>query len=273
MAMELSRELAGVSAERDCALEELQFSLETCSELEGSIGQLEHQLDEKQDTLHKTAKGNELSENAARRVAQRIHLLLQAGDAQHLSVGQLSEAVLGGSMHNCSEGQLSIPNRMLLEAAPSPRSRRSSARHSMDQDDRRPVLGGGAVLETTSEDDALHEFFCMLVVSINLGRVDRGALAVPRRMAEQLYREVVAREVPLHKWNEWTVIEMERLGLRMEDLDHHNSPGELRGSTEGTDDLRDSATELGEALAGGNSGLRSSAEEFGRSHDVDCTTQ
>ena len=129
---------------------------------------------------------------------------------------------------------------------------------------------------------------CRLVISINLGRVDRyvlvcllvqcdvvgrGALAVPRRMAEQLYREVVAREVPLHKWNEWTEIEMERLGLRMEDLDHHNSSGELRGSTEGTDDLRDSATELGEALAGGNSGLRSSAEEFGRSHDVDCTTQ
>ena len=130
MAMELSRELAGVTAERDCALEvsllprsaplscdvqELQFSLETCSELEDSMRQLQHQLDEKQDSQHssRTAEatdaqprrkltgrarwqGNELSENAARRVAQRIHLLLQGARcllAQHSSVGVAQRAM------------------------------------------------------------------------------------------------------------------------------------------------------------------------------------
>merc|ERR1711865_340943 len=108
----------------------------------------------------------------------------------------------------------------------------------------------------------MHEFFCMCVISINLGRVDRGALAVPRRMAEQLYQQVTGREVPLHEWYEWTVIEMERLALRMEDLDAHSSHAEAledgKEMLEELRDSRDSATELGEALAGGNSGLRSS---------------
>eukprot|EP00658_Telonema_sp_P-2_P019259 TRINITY_DN17583_c0_g1_i1.p1 TRINITY_DN17583_c0_g1~~TRINITY_DN17583_c0_g1_i1.p1 ORF type:complete len:118 (-),score=25.88 TRINITY_DN17583_c0_g1_i1:140-493(-) len=104
------------------------------------------------------------------------------------------------------------------------------------------------------DDDALHEFFVMCCISANLELIDRGRLAVPRRVTEELYREAKRAEVPLHKWYAWVTVEMERHALRLEDLEHYDGncqPPEL--------DI-----EISGAIKDGNVSF---TQEFARFHD------